>query len=67
MSTYYEVIATHSGYREVLFGSFAKKDCKYEVDAEKESWKDQGYTNITITPRETDESPDPSVYPEGVL
>ena len=62
MNTYYEIKATIDGDTDILFGSFSKADCQYELQAEKVSWKDQGYANLAITSRDTDESPDPVVY-----
>ena len=66
MTTYYEITAKIDGNIEVLFGSFVKSDCTYELDAEKSSWKDQGYKAIKITSRETEDTPDPEVYDELV-
>lgn len=48
--------------KEILFGSFDRSDCKYEIEAERESWKDQGYKKIKIESRLTTETPDPEVY-----
>lgn len=62
MNTYYEVTANIDGFKEVLFGSFDKSDCKYEIEAEKDSWKSEGYKSIKIEARETEEKPDPEVY-----
>lgn len=62
MNTYYEINATIDGQPELLFGSFVKSDCTYELDAERDSWKDQGYTSIKLTSRETDQEPDLDVY-----
>ena len=62
---YFEIEAFISGDREILFGSFDRDDCKYELEAEKESWKDQGYKKIKLVSRETKETPDPKVYCNG--
>jgi hypothetical protein len=62
MNTYYEIQAKFEGEIEILFGSFDRSDCAYELEAEKESWKDQGYKQIKIVSRQTEESPDPEVY-----
>lgn len=59
---YFEVIGNFEGDLEVLFGSFDRLDCKYELEAEKTSWKDQGYKGIKIVSRETSDKPDPTVY-----
>ena len=70
MTKYYEVIAVHlissRRCREVLYGSFLKDDCKYEIDAERESWKEQGYKGIKIVARETTDTPDSDIYGELV-
>ena len=62
MNKYYEVIGIYEGASEVLFGSYDRVDCKYEIESEKTSWKDQGYKGIKIVSRLTEEKPDPSVY-----
>ena len=62
MNKYYEVEGYIDGEREVLFGSFDKRDCTYELEAERESWKAEGYKKIKIVSRETQETPDPEVY-----
>jgi len=63
---YYEVVGKIDGKQEVLFGSFVRADCKYEMDAEKEGWKDDGYKGIKIVSRDTEDTPDPEVY-EGEI
>tara|TARA_R110000772_G_scaffold25194_1_gene65819 strand:- start:3505 stop:3948 length:444 start_codon:yes stop_codon:yes gene_type:complete len=62
MNKYYEVKATHEGTSEVLYGSFDRTDCTYEVEAERDSWKSQGYKGIKIVARAVNEEPDPEVY-----
>ena len=64
MNKYYEVEGYIDGEREVLFGSFDKSDCKYELEAEREGWKAEGYKKIKLVVRETQETPDPDVYGE---
>lgn len=59
---YYEVVATINGEDEIMFGSFNRDDCSYEVEAEKDSWKGDGYKRIRIISRETEDTPDPEVY-----
>jgi len=61
---YHIVVGTIDGITEELFGSFVKQDCTYELDAEKESWKEQGYKKIKMSTRETSDSPDKEVYGE---
>ena len=62
MYMYYEVKAKLNGHAEVLYGSFVRDDCVYEIEAEKESWRAEGYRNIKIASRETADSPDKKVY-----
>ena len=59
---YFDVIGSIDGVSESLYGSFDRLDCKYELEAEKTSWKDQGYKGIQIVSRETSDKPDPTVY-----
>lgn len=64
---YYEIKAKYEGETEILFGSFSKDDCTYELEAERDSWKGEGYKAIKIVSRETTETPDPEVYKNDVL
>jgi hypothetical protein len=59
---YHEITATFNGQTRTLFGSYVKGDVLYEFDAEKASWKAEGYKNIKKTMRLVDEMPDPEVY-----
>ena len=61
-NTYYELIGTIDGESEILFGSFDREDCAYEQDAERDTWKADGYKGIKIVSREVAEEPDPEVY-----
>ena len=64
MTTYYEVTAKIEGQVEVLYGSFLRSDCAAEIEAERESWKDEGYRGIKIVSRETADEPSDEVYDE---
>lgn len=64
---YYEVKADFEGESEVLFGSFLKSECRYEIESERDSWKGDGYKKIKIVPRETADLPDPEVYKENIV
>ena len=67
MNTYYEVIAKIDGESEVLFGSFVRADCAGEIDAERESWKGDGYKAIKIVSRKTSDTPDKEVYKDEIV
>ena len=60
--TYWEVRGTLDGLADQLFGSYDRTDCVYELDAERETWKEQGYRKIHITSVQTTQAPDPVVY-----
>lgn len=62
MTKYYEITAKFEGEKELLFGSFIKADCLYELEAERDSWKGEGYKSIKLVSRETEEKPDTTVY-----
>ena len=62
MYKYYEVKGMIDGKYEVLYGSYDKSDCDYELDAEKEYWREDGYKGLCVSLRLTDEAPDPTVY-----
>ena len=61
-NTYYEIKGKIDGEIEILFGSFVKSDCTYELDAERDGWKEQGYTALKISTRATADDPDMEVY-----
>ena len=46
-----------------LFSSYDKEDCIYEIEAERDSWKGEGYKNIRIEKSLVTVGPDPEVYP----
>lgn len=62
MSKYYEVLADMDGETEVMFGSFLKSEAQYELEAERDNWKADGYKKLRIKSRLTDQVPDPEVY-----
>ena len=64
---YYEVVATIDGDGEILFGSFVRSDCVFEIEAERQSWKAEGYKAIKIVSRDVDDAPDVDVYAEHVV
>jgi len=67
MNTYYEVVAEFEGETEILFGSFVRADCVYEIDAERDSWKDEGFKKIRVVAKETTEAPGAEVYKDEIV
>lgn len=61
-TTYYEVIGTFNGELDVLFGSFDRQDCKDEIEAERDTWKMDGFKSIRIRERQTEETPSAEIY-----
>ena len=59
---YHEVVGTVDGQDEVLFGSYDKSECCYEMGAESASWKDEGYRKIRLSQRLVETPPDPEIY-----
>ncbi|QYW06046.1 hypothetical protein KASIA_p002 [Shewanella phage vB_SspS_KASIA] len=64
MNTYYQVTAINksTGNTEVMYGSFDKKDCKDEIECERDSWRDSGYKSFKIDSIQVEESPDEEIY-----
>ena len=63
MYKYYKVVGTEDGLSDViLYGSYSKDDCKFEIDAEKNQWYDEGFHNIRIEFDKTQIPPDSSIY-----
>ena len=67
MNTYFEVVADFEGETELLFGSFVRSDCVCEIDAEKESWKSEGYKKIRVVSKATNETPDADIYKDEIV
>ena len=62
MNKYYEVIGTIDNRPETLYGSFDRSDCVYELEAERDSWRAEGYKGLFIGSSATTETPDPEIY-----
>jgi len=62
MYKYYRVMANYEGHTEQLFGSYDRTECVEELDAERDSWKDEGYKGIKIISETTNEAPCRTVY-----
>lgn len=67
LNTYHEVTAEIDGEKEIMFGSFVRQDCVYEIQAERDSWKEDGYKKIKIERRETTDTPDAEVYKDEIV
>ncbi len=66
MSTYYEIKADIDGSTEILFGSYDKSDCTYELSAERDGWKGEGYKKFKVVSREVTEKPDAEIYGDDI-
>lgn len=62
LNKYHTVTAWIDGEQETLFGSYIKADCIDEIEAERHTWKEQGYKRISVTTKEIIEGPDPDLY-----
>jgi hypothetical protein len=67
MYTYYKVQGTIDGQAEQLFGSYVKEHCTYELDAERDTWKDEGYKAIKIVSVRTEDAPMKGIYTKKEL
>lgn len=63
---YYEITAVvkECGTKEVLFGSFMRKECVEELEECKQCWKWDGYKTFKIESRLINDQPDPEIYGE---
>ena len=59
MFKYYEIVANCN---TVLYGSYDRSEATYELEAERDSWKDEGYRGIKLRWSATEEKPDTSIY-----
>lgn len=63
---YYVITGVIDGAEEVLYGSYDKSDTDYELVAERDGWKSEGYTKIKTKTVEKAEAPDPEVYGDDI-
>lgn len=61
---YYEITSMIEGEMDILFGSYDRNDCISELDADRDSWKLDGYSKFKIVKRFVDTAPDPDTYPD---
>lgn len=61
---YYKVVGYIDGEQYILFGSYNKGDCVYELASERESWKAEDYRYFQIISENTCVAPDKKVYAE---
>jgi len=66
MNNYHIITAKIDGQIEELFGSFDRTDCKYELEANKESWKDEGYKAIKISTKQVASEPSKEIYTNAI-
>ena len=59
MFKYYEIIANCG---TALYGSYDRSEATYELEAERDSWKDEGYRGIKLRWKATSEAPDSGIY-----
>ena len=59
---FFQITAKLDGVTENLYGSYDKAEAEYELEAMKDSWKDEGYKGIKLVWKATDEAPDPDIY-----
>jgi len=64
---HYKVVGKIDGEVEVLYSSYLRKDCAYEMKYTQDYWKDEGYKSIKIDSINTDEAPDPEVYKDEII
>ena len=61
---YFQFVADYEGETEIIFGSYKRAECIYEMDAEKASLKDQGYKKPRIICIDVEEKPAADIYIE---
>ena len=59
MYKYYEVIANCN---TVLYGSYDQAEAKFELEAERNTYKEDGYKGVKLRWKAVDEAPDVGIY-----
>lgn len=62
MFSYYEIV---SKCGEILYGSYDQAEARYELLAERNTWKQDGYTGIKLRWKAVSEAPDVGIYGKG--
>jgi hypothetical protein len=62
MNKYFLVVGTIDEETVELFGSFDRSDCVYELEAERDQWKAEGYKGIKLASKMVQTEPDEEVY-----
>lgn len=65
---YFKIIAKlGKGGHEDLYGSYDKAEVKYELEAMRDAWKNEGYRGIRIVWTATEEAPDAGIYSKDLI
>ena len=64
---YFQITAKLDGATETLYGSYDKAEAEYELEATRDSWKDEGYRGIKLGWKATDEAPDADIYGKAFI
>jgi hypothetical protein len=59
MFKYYEVV---SNCKTVLYGSYDQDEAKFELEAMRDSYKEDGYKGVKLRWKAVDEAPDVGIY-----
>jgi hypothetical protein len=59
MYKYYEVVAN---CQTVLYGSYDRDEAKFELEAMRDTYKEDGYKGVKLRWRATEEAPDVGIY-----
>tara|TARA_R110002051_G_scaffold272533_1_gene333018 strand:+ start:117 stop:434 length:318 start_codon:yes stop_codon:yes gene_type:complete len=64
---YFKITARLVGEMETLYGSYDKAEAEYELEAMRDSWKDEGYRGIQLKCWFVDEAPDEGIYGKAFI
>ena len=65
---YFQIIGVNAdGIVEILYGSYDKAEAEYELEATRDSWKDEGYRGIKLGWKATEEAPDAGIYGKAFI
>ena len=59
---YFQITAELDGATETLYESYDKAEAEYELEALRDTWKDEGYRGIKLGWVAISEAPDANIY-----
>jgi len=64
---YFQITAKFDGATDILYESYDKAEAEYELEALRDTWKDEGYRGIKLGWVAISEAPDANIYGKAFI